>query len=649
MIILLSVLSPALGQDPVSTTLQTLQEEKKPSSIETQPTAPQLTAADVEAFLDGVVPLQLDREDIAGATVAIVKDGKLLFAKGYGFSDVAAKKPVSPEETMFRPGSVSKLFTWTSVMQLVEQGKLDLDKDVNEYIDFKIPGAFGKPITLKNLLTHTPGFEEQVKDLITNKVETPNLGNYLKTHIPARIFPPGTVPAYSNYGAALAGYIVERVSGEPFDQYVQNHIFKPLGMTHSTFDQPLPEGFAPNMSNGYKIGSEKPEPFETVTPAPAGSLSSSAVDMAQFMLAHLQNGKYGDTQILKPETAQLMHSRLFGLDPAANAMAYGFYEEERNGQRIIGHAGDTECFHSDLHLMLDRGIGFFISYNSAGRGQVTPRTILWERFLDRYFPFTPQAATAPENVKQDVAAVSGTYEVSRRSESSFFKTFSLLGETKVSPGENDTIQVDSLLAPNGKPKSWQEIAPMHFREVDGQDLLVFKPDESGRMQLIVPYPFMMFQKVGLWSNGKIMLPVVGISLIIMLLTLILWFVGWLTRRHYGGRLDLTRQEWLLRVGVRLVFALILTFFVAMLSVLMYAISNLDFFSGSGVTWIEFIQVIGVVAAIGTLIIFANAVHAWMSSRYRIWGKLQATIFALASLCFLWFVFAGHMLSITSHF
>lgn len=648
-IILISLLGPALGQVPTESTLQTQAQEKPPTTAASQSAAPQLTASDVEAFLDGVVPLQLAREDIAGATLAVVKDGKVIFSKGYGFSDVAAKKPVIPETTMFRPGSVSKLFTWTSVMQLVEQGKLDLDKDVNEYIDFKIPEAFGKPITVRNLLTHTPGFEEQVKDLITNKVESPNLGNYLKTHIPTRIFPPGTVPAYSNYGAALAGYIVERVSGEPFDQYVQNHIFKPLGMTHSTFDQPLPSDMAPNMSNGYSVASDKAKPFETVTPAPAGSLSSSAIDMAQFIIAHLQNGKYGDTQILKPETAQQMHSRLFGLDPAANAMAYGFYEESRNGHRIIGHAGDTECFHSDLHLILDSGVGFFISYNSAGRGQVSPRTILWERFLDRYFPFTPAEAKAPESVKQDIAAVSGTYEVSRRSESSFFKAFSLLGETKVYPAENDTIQVDSLLAPNGKPKSFQEIAPMQFREVDGQDLLVFKPDESGRMQLIIPYPFMMYQKVGLWSNGKLMLPVLGLSLFIMLIALILWPVGWFIRRHYDGRLDITSQESLLRIGVRLSFALILIFIAAMLGVLMYAISNLDFFSGSGVTWIEVIQVVGVAAAISTVIVFANAVFVWMSRRYRIWGKIQATVFALAALGFLWFVFAGHLLYITSSF
>lgn len=648
-IIAISVLSPAFGQNPIAPTLQTLKEEKKQSAIEVQPAAPQMTASDVEAFLDGVIPLQLAREDIAGATVAIVKDGKLLFAKGYGYSDVANKKPVSPEETLFRPGSVSKLFTWTAVMQLAEQGKLDLDRDVNEYLDYRIPDAFGKPITLKNILTHTPGFEEQVKDLITNRVETPDLGHYLKTHIPGRIFSPGTVPAYSNYGAALAGYIVERVSGQPFDQYVQEHVFQPLRMKHSTFDQPLPAELAPYMSNGYALASDKSKPFETVTPAPAGSLSSSAVDMAQFMLAHLQNGQLGDAKILKPETAQLMHSRLFGLDPAANAMAYGFYEESRNGHRIIGHAGDTECFHSDLHLILDSGVGFFISYNSAGRGQVSPRTILWERFLDRYFPFTPTPATTPESAKQDIAAVSGTYEISRRSESSFLKAFSLIGETTVASADDGTIVVDSLLAPNGKPKKWQEIVPMTFREVDGQDLLVFKPDESGRMQLIIPYPFMMFQKVGLWSNIKILLPVIGVSLLVMLLTLILWFVAWLTRKHYGSRLDLTRQEWWLRLAVRVAFAFALIFLGAMVGIIIYATSNLDFFSDAGARWIQVIQVIGVVAAIGTLVVFFNAVHAWMSSRYRIWGKLQATIFALASLGFLWFVFAGHLLSFTSNF
>ena len=242
-----------------------------------------MTAPDVEAFLDGILPQQLERENIAGATVAVVKDGKLLFSKGYGYSDVASKKPVLPDATLFRPGSISKLFTWTAVMQMYEQGKLDLDADVNQYLDFKIPDGFGAPITLKHIMTHTAGFEEQVKDLFSVGNVTPNLGEYLKTHIPDRIYPPGTTPAYSNYATALAGYIVERVSGQPFSDYVAEHIFKPLQMNRSTFVQPLPSEMVPNMSSGYKLASDsEPVPFEVVVPFPAGSLSSTAADMSSM-------------------------------------------------------------------------------------------------------------------------------------------------------------------------------------------------------------------------------------------------------------------------------------------------------------------------------------------------------------------------------
>src|SRR5215510_5234194 len=211
-----------MGQAPIQPKLVT--EDKSPLPPSTN-SAHEMTAADVESFLDGIVPLQLKRNDIAGATIAVVKDGKLLFAKGYGYADVKNKKPVSAAETLFRPGSISKLFTWTAIMQLFEQGKLDLDRDVNTYLDFKIPDAFGKPITLKNIMTHTPGFEEQVKDLFNINSSSPDLGQYLKTHIPARVYPPGTVPAYSNYATALAGYIVQRVSGRPFEEYVAENIF----------------------------------------------------------------------------------------------------------------------------------------------------------------------------------------------------------------------------------------------------------------------------------------------------------------------------------------------------------------------------------------------------------------------------------------
>ena len=204
--------------------------EAKAAAVPTTPsTSHEMTQEDVGAFLDGILPQQLAREDIAGAVVSVVKDGKVLFARGYGYADVEKKTPVSPDNTLFRPGSISKLFTWTAVMQLVEQGKLDLDRDVNDYIDYKIPATFPKPITLRNVMTHTPGFEETAQELfVADAKDMKPLGAYLKAHLPERVYPPGTTPAYSNYATAMAGYIVQRVSGQPFDDYIEEHILKPL-------------------------------------------------------------------------------------------------------------------------------------------------------------------------------------------------------------------------------------------------------------------------------------------------------------------------------------------------------------------------------------------------------------------------------------
>src|SRR6516162_2959409 len=230
------------------------------------PAAVALTASDVESWLDGYLPYALKTGDIAGAVVVVVKDGEVLTERGYGYADVSAQKPVDAKLTLFRPGSVSKLVTWTAVMQQVEQGKIDLDADVNQYLDFKIPPLAGKPITMRNLMQHTAGFEEQAKSVIGADPNGMSFVALLKSWTPARVFAPGTTPAYSNYGASLAGYIVQRVSGESFDDYVDKHIFEPLEMSHSTFRQPLPAKLAPLMSKGYKTASGEPGPFEIVGP-----------------------------------------------------------------------------------------------------------------------------------------------------------------------------------------------------------------------------------------------------------------------------------------------------------------------------------------------------------------------------------------------
>ena len=329
-------------------------------------------------------------------------------------------------------------------------------------------------------------------------------------------------------------------------------------------------------------------------------------------------------------------------------MAHGFYEETRNGHRIVGHGGDTIAFHSDLHLIPDAGVGFFISYNSGGKGEVSPRSMIWEAFLDRYFPFTPTDEPTLESAKDDAKAVSGNYMVSRRSDTSFLKVATILGGTDVAARDDGTIEIPSLTEPNGNPKRWREVAPMTFRDVNGQDLAIFKPDADGVMQLILPYPFMVFKRVGTWENSKILLPVVGVSLLIMLLLLLLTPIAWLVRRHYGRTLELTPLQRKLRIGIWIVFALDLMFVAAFVGLITYAMSHIDILSDSGNKWFWLIQLVGVLGAIGTLLVLFNAVNAWFGGR-RIWGKLQATLLALACVGFLWFVYVGNLLVFRSNY
>ena len=612
-------------------------------------TTHELTAVDLEAFLDGLVPAQIEREDIAGAVIGVVKDGQVIFAKGYGYSDMAKRTPVTPDSTLFRPGSISKLFTWTSVMQLVEQGKLDLNRDVNDYLDFKIPPAFGKPITLGNIMTHTSGFEETGKDLFVKDAQhMGSLEYYVKNHIPERIFPPGEVPAYSNYATAVAGYIVQRVSGKPFEQYVSENIFIPLEMKRSAFVQPLPEELKPLMSNGYARASSEPKPFEFVEAFPAGSLSTTARDMCNFKIAHLQNGQYGSVQILRPETTTLMHSRLFGADDRLSGMAHGFYEESANGHRIIGHAGDTEAFHSDLHLILDANVGLFVSYNSAGKGEISPRTVLFKKFLDRYFPYTEPPPGKIENAKADAASIAGLYISSRRFESSFLKLTSLLGQNKVSENSDGTISIDPFKGPNGELLKFEEISPLLYREVHGRAHVGFKRDGNGRLQFELDWPFFVFQRVGFWENKYFNYTLAIFGLIMVVLTVLLWPVGALIRKHYGRPLELSPLERKLRLGVRLVCILFICFFGGWLAVLATAVASISAVNALA-PWIICFGILGVLCVVGSLLVCLNAFRSWSTPSRWIWTKLHDTLLALGCLALVWFALTWNLMNFNIHY
>jgi CubicO group peptidase (beta-lactamase class C family) len=603
-----------------------------------------ITAADLDAFLEGVMPLQLEREDIAGAVITVVKDGEVIFKQGYGYSDVKNKKPVSPDLTLFRPGSVSKLFTWTALMQLVEQGKVDLDHDVNEYIDFKIPAKFGKSITVRNLMTHTPGFEETAKDLFVAEASLIEpLGKYLPVHLPNQIFPPGETSAYSNYGTALAGYIIERLSGRKHADYVHEFIFKPLGMEHSTFEQPLPKNLQPLMSQGYNLGSDDPKSFEFVNASPAGSLSSTGADMARFMIAHLQDGHLGDAQILTPETAKLMHTRQWALHPKTTGFALGFYEESRNGHRIIGHAGDTQYFHSDLHLILDANVGFFISYNSAGKGEISPRDAVWEKFLDRYFPYRPPNTPAQASAKQHAAQLSGSYQVSRREDTTMLGLLYKLLQMKVTAQADGTIEIPDMKDINGKPKRWREVEPYGYQQVNGQDRIFFIQRNGGPPELVIAYPFMSFMKMSFFKSGIFFQFLLIFTSAILLLAILLWPIAALIRRHYGTKLNLDPKDRRYRFWTRLVCAWILIFLITFTVLLVSGFQNISILSSKMDIWFRILNLVALMGVAGTLIAFFNAYRALKNPERSRWAKITETAIALGCLGFIWILITGHLL------
>jgi CubicO group peptidase (beta-lactamase class C family) len=500
-----------------------------------------LTAADVNAWLDGYMPYALARGDIPGAVVVVVRDGQVVTQRGYGFADVAKRKRVDPRTTLFRPGSISKLFTWTAVMQLVEQGKLDLDADVNRYLDFKIPPYQGKSITLRNIMTHTAGFEEQVKDIITtNPKEAVPYDQLLKRWVPTRVYAPGSTPAYSNYATSLAGYIVERVSGEPYARYIERHIFAPLGMTRSTMRQPLPANLQPLMANGYKSGEDEPVGFELVGPAPAGSLSSTGEDMGRFMIAHLEDGR----GILQPRTAQLMHSRANQPIPGLNGMALGFYEHNINGRRVIAHGGDTNAFHSDLHLFLEDGTGLYLSFNSSGKDGTSTslRQAIFEQFADRYFPdrSAPRPAVSAQAARANAEKLAGTWSSSRRVYSNFVSIADLLGQTQISVAEDGTLNAPVAEVLGLRPFKWQAVGPMLWRDANGHEMLGAKVENGKATQLSINAiaPIMVMLPVPWYLNSAWLLPLLYASIAILALTLLLWPTRALVRRRFGAALAL---------------------------------------------------------------------------------------------------------------
>jgi CubicO group peptidase (beta-lactamase class C family) len=605
--------------------------------------SPELTQSDADAWLDGFMPYTLESNDIAGAVVVIVKDGQVLTQRGFGYADVASRKRVDAATTMFRAGSISKLFTWTAVMQLVEQGKIDLDADVNQYLDFKIPPYQNKPITVRNLMTHTPGFEEAAKGGIRFSGQVPPLNEVLKGMLPARVYAPGSTPAYSNYGAGVASYIVERVSGMPFEDYIERNIFVPLNMTHSSFRQPLPAQLASFMSQGYPKASEPPKPYELISIPGAGSVAVSGADMAKFMIAHLNQG----AGLLKPETALLMHDPSHETLPGTNHMALGFYEMQLNASSAIGHGGDLNFFHSDMWIYPTKNVGLFVSMNSAGEHSATEaiRIALFEKFGDRYFPAANTADPVELPTAKDHARMlAGSYISSRGFFTNFIDVLNLVGQVKIGVDKDGRPSVPAILG--GEPKKWIEIAPFVWQDAYGHGRLGARV-ENGRVvrwSFNPVSPFMVWDRAPWYRDAAWLMPLFVTALIIIALTALSWPVGAISRRRFGVAMALRGPDlksyrwvrgfsWLMLAALGGWVCLFLSF---------DSDRNLD-----GAIWLlEIAGTLGFVGVCGAAL--WNLQRVWLTNRGW-FAKLWSVLLVLAALSTLWVTLSFHLISFGAHY
>ncbi len=482
----------------------------------------------LESFLDHEVAALMQAHDVPGVTVAVVADNQVAFAKGYGFADITRTVPVDPDTTIFRAGSISKTFTWTAVMQLVEQGAIDLDSDVNEYItQFQIPDTFDEPITIRHLLAHTAGFEDVLIGSSTSDKSNLTLAEALEAFMPARVRAPGIHASYSNWSTALAGLIVANQSGIAFEEYIEKNIFDPLGMNRSTFREPVPETINGFVSASFvrHAGDYVDGGFEEMQHvAPAGAISTTASDMARFMLAHLNDGTYDGARILEPATAQLMRQPLHRHHEALNAMLYGFSEQTTNGRFSFGHGGDTAFFHSLMTLLPAEGVGIFVSTNAPEGTKI--RDELVATFLDEFFPAigddSHPATAAPTQPAASSADADleffGSYRLNRRPYTTWHKALTALVSLDV------TIAPSPLggLVLSGKGIDTQRYVADNkdvYRSVDDPDgLIAFARDGGGTVRHLFhnEYPYFAADKIGVLEEVNVHRNVLVLAVLIMI-------------------------------------------------------------------------------------------------------------------------------------
>jgi len=503
-----SAAGPAAGEQPTPASPPPVAPAPAPAASAPSAPPPQpgarltggqpLPAAELQAYVDGWVRAGMARNHIAGVTVSIVQNGQVILKKGYGFASLNPERPVDPDRTLFRIGSISKTFTWIELMKQVEAGRIRLDQPINAYLPDALrvkDNGFTRPVRVINLMDHSPGFEDRALGHLfeDDYSRVRPLEVYLRQERPKRVRPPGVLSSYSNYGAALAGAAAANVARQPYEQLIETEILRPARLAHTTFREPhpprvgmpaaMPTELAGDVSDAYRWrgGGFQRQPYEYIGQiAPAGAASSTAGDMARYMLLLLGGGSLDGATLYGPATAQAIRTPMQQMPPGINGWAHGFLVQTLPGGHLAyGHDGATLSFFSSLLVIPDLNLGVFISTNTAGGGQLSGR---FAADLVRQFYVAPTSflrSGSPE-LSAYREAFRGHYISTRRPYSGLEKFVMLFGpagvDVDVSPdgrlvlagfGEAISFTPDGPLE-SGRFIGLQDDARLAFRLQDGQ-------------------------------------------------------------------------------------------------------------------------------------------------------------------------------------
>ncbi|MFF2908316.1 serine hydrolase [Paenibacillus sp. NPDC057934] len=594
--------------------------------------------ASLTTFVDGIMEEDMNRLHIPGAVISIVKDGQIILAKGYGSSNLEKAAPVDPKTSMFRIASTTKLFTWTAVMQLVEEGKIDLDTDVNTYLkSFKVPDTYPEPITMRHLMTHTAGFEEGGVgyQITTDPAKLPgSISETLEKHRLARVRPPGLMSSYSNYGATLAGLIVEEVSGIPYDDYIKKYIFDPLDMKYATVQEPLPEAFKPYAVVGYNSDNGSFTPGTPTFEAgfrPAGSGTVSAVDMAHFMIAHLQNGRYGDKQILSANTARLMHATAFQFDKRMPGTGLGFAQRKVNGLTLVTHGGSDPMFNTELYLVPAKNMGIFLSYN-GGSGSESAAGLL-QAFFNKYYPAPLlEAPVESSSTTESVQKYAGSYEFTRRNFSDIDKFFNFFVKLNVTVSDNKLS-----LGSGSEQELYTPIGESLFQRVGGTEQIAFRTDDSGKVthMILGIAPDMPLERTPLMDQTGFWFILLGISAFIFITAVLGFLFG---RRRIKAMS--APEKWAFRLSAATsgwgVLSFVTIFLVVMSADLMTKLS--------GISTTLYLSLAMPILFVGlTLALFVGSVLVWKNRYWTTFGRVHYTLVTLSAVTLVVFFYHWNLL------